>query len=387
MTTLPGPDFPELSLAREAFLSRLFMRLGLLKPDFSLLHRVVAAFTAVTWLPLLIFALLDGTAVSGATVPFLPDFAVHIRFLLALPLLLIAEPPIERRLRQAAAHFVRSGLVPERNLADFSAAIRTTRALARSSLFESLFLVLAFAAILADRGADLPGLSDWRTAGHSRLALWWYLGVSLPLYRFLVFRWLGRLALWFWFLGRTAREDLQLNPTHPDHAGGLGFLGITHVPLGIIIFALASVVSGTLGKRIVYGEASLSSAAPLMAVFAVLAGLLVLAPLLVFSPLLLRARREGLFAYSLFADGYTDAFARKWITGGRREGEALGSSDIQSLADLANSFQIITRMRLVPFDRDTVLIVALAAVGPMIPLVLLAFPADKLFKIVIKILI
>ncbi len=388
MTTIPDTDLPEFSLVRGGPVYRLLIRTGLLKLDLALIPRAAAAFAAITWLPLLLLALLDGTAVSGATVPFLSDFSAHVRFLFALPLLIIADALIDQRLKQTVRQFVRSGLVSGKDLAYFHSTIRTANRLTSSSLIESLLLLLAFTAIVTGTEMDIAGsLADWRAAGNLQLAGWWYIAVSLPLYRFILFRWIWRLAVWFWFLWRTAKQDLQLNPTHPDHAGGLGFLSIGQMYFGIIIFAFASVVSAALGKRIMYGEADLFSFTSLIVVFVLLSMVLLLAPLIVFSPMLLRTRRNGLFEYSVFADRYTDAFARKWIKGERREGDALGSSDIQSLADLANSFQIIQRMKLFPFSRETVIILALSAVVPMVPLLLTAFPADELLKRIIKILL
>ena len=45
--------------------------------------------------------------------PFLYDFAAYTRFLIAIPLLILAEGLIERRVAEVLAHFIHSGLVPE----------------------------------------------------------------------------------------------------------------------------------------------------------------------------------------------------------------------------------------------------------------------------------
>ena len=66
----------------------------------------------LTWLVLLALAAFQGFAVGHRVpVPFLRDIAVHARFLLAVPLLLLAENVVGPRLAHAAAHFITLGVV------------------------------------------------------------------------------------------------------------------------------------------------------------------------------------------------------------------------------------------------------------------------------------
>ena len=80
-----------------------------------------------------------------------------------------------------------------------------------------------------------------------------------------------------------------------------------------------------------------------------------LCPLIVFGGQLSRTRRAGLSEYGVLAQHYVRDFDAKWIRGNRDPAEPLvGSADVQSLADLANSFDVIRTMRLVPSERDGV---------------------------------
>ena len=63
------------------------------------------------------------------------------------------------------------------------------------------------------------------------------------------------------------------------------------------------------------------------------------------------------------------------------EGEPLlGSADIQSLADLDNSFAIVTEMKLVPFNRGTVVRFVVVIALPLAPLALTMFSLEELLK-------
>jgi len=65
----------------------------------------------------------------------------------------------------------------------------------------------------------------------------------------------------------------------------------------------------------------------------------------------------------------------------------VGSSDIQSLADLANSFEVVRQMDALPFNKNTVLRLAMVIVLPLLPLALTMVPLDEMIDRAIKILI
>jgi hypothetical protein len=110
----------------------------------------------------------------------------------------------------------------------------------------------------------------------------------------------------------------------------------------------------------------------------------VLAPLL-FMPKLARAKREGLAEYGTLASAYLKEFNQKWLRRKVRADELLGTGDIQSLADLGNSFAVVREMRPVPFATDDVVRLLVATVVPLVPLLLTIMPLDQLVTQAIKI--
>ncbi|HEY4639693.1 MAG TPA: hypothetical protein VIG87_07210, partial [Candidatus Udaeobacter sp.] len=105
----------------------------------------------------------------------------------------------------------------------------------------------------------------------------------------------------------------------------------------------------------------------------------VLAPLLVFTPRLARTKRIGLLEYGAFAQRYVREFDQKWLRDGVGTDKPLvGSGDIQSLADLGNSFEIVKGMKAVPFGKDTLLQLAVISLAPVAPLVLTMIPLGDL---------
>ena len=107
----------------------------------------------------------------------------------------------------------------------------------------------------------------------------------------------------------------------------------------------------------------------------------VLCPLMVFAGQLARAKRAGLVEYGVLAQRYVREFDAKWVRGARDPDEPLvGSGDIQSLADLANSFDVIRTMRFAPFSKETVLQLGVVTLAPLLPLTLTMISLEELLK-------
>jgi len=179
---------------------------------------------------------------------------------------------------------------------------------------------------------------------------------------------------------------MRLIPTHPDLSGGLGLVTLPVRGFAVVLLAIGVSVAGSWATQIVWLGTEPSS---LLVPFGLLVacGLLVgLGPLLAFSGKLAHARVEGRAQYGMLARAYTIQFHDRWILGKGTEG-LLGSADIQSLADLANSYEVVRRMRLVPFDLRDALLLAGALAVPMTPLVLMQVPLAELLRSLASILV
>lgn len=91
-------------------------RLGVIKEHIPFTKRRALIAALLTWFPLLILSAIQGRAFGNVPVPFIRDFGAYTRFLLAIPLLLLAENILGPRIAGAAEHFVTSGVVAERTI-------------------------------------------------------------------------------------------------------------------------------------------------------------------------------------------------------------------------------------------------------------------------------
>jgi hypothetical protein len=217
---------------------------------------------------------------------------------------------------------------------------------------------------------------------------WWFVYVSLPLLQFILLRWYFRLFIWARFLWQVTRCELRLVPTHPDRAGGLGFLAATVIAFAPLLAAHGALLAGLIANQIFFQGATLPGFKIELAVVVIFLLLVVLGPLLLFLPHLSAARRVGLREYGTLAQRYVREFDDKWLRGGAPADEALvGSGDIQSLADLGNSFQVVEGMRLVPFTRNTVLQLTVITLLPVAPLLLTMVSLEELLKRLLQVVL
>jgi hypothetical protein len=315
------------------------------------------------------------------------DVEVHIRFLLALPLLIVAEPVVHQRMRLVVRQFLERNLIPEAAMPRFEAAIASAFRLRNSVLAEVLLLAFVYGVgnLIWRQHMALDTATWYANSSADGAKLWlagkWYSYVSLPLFQFVLLRWYFRIGIWFRFLWQVSRIDLSLVPTHPDRVGGLGFLSSTALAFTVFAVAHGALAVGQLANRIFHLGAKLP--AYRIEIIAVVTFVLcvVLGPLLVFAPKLAQAKRTGLGEYGTLAERYAREFGAKWLHGGAPAGEPLvGSADIQSLADMANSFDVVRTMRLTPISRDALLRLVVATLAPIAPLVLTMMSLEELLK-------
>jgi hypothetical protein len=385
-------EVPELSLMEGGPGDALMKRLRLIRPELGEASaRTAIILAAITWIPLLAFSFVEGLALGGAKIPFLYDIAAHARFLVAVPILVLAEIPIGRRLRGVAKHFLDAGLVREDERQRFANAVVDTVRYHDWHVAELALLALSYiTSYTAISKTSLHSGNMWYessgTLGLSPVG-YYYALVALPIFQFLVYRWGYRMVVWTRFLWHISKLDLLLTPTHPDGAGGLGFLGKGSIPFGAILFALSSVVSAAIATRILFGGATLEEFELTYAAFILLALVVFAGPLILFAPKLLRIKQTGLLEYGTLASRYTQQFGRKWVDSTNPAGEPLlGTADIQSLADLGNSYEVVSKMRAVPIELSDFIAMALPGVIPALPLAATVMPVGEILKGILRLL-
>jgi hypothetical protein len=383
-----GHDF---SLVLGGPLFQLLRRAHLEGQHLELLKRRMLAITLVAWLPLLLLANLGSSAENVRRLSFLGDVEVHVRFLIALPVLIAAELIVHLRLRPVVRRFVERRIVSPQELPRFDRAIESAVRLRNSIPVEcGLFLFVYTVGLWVWNSRIGLDTATWYALPGGRWHLtpagFWYVFVSIPILQFILLRWYLRFFIWYRFLWQVSRIDLHLVPTHPDRGAGLAFLGKSAYAFGPILFAQGAMLAGVIASRVLYRGDSLLSFKLQAGGFVAFFVLAILGPLLMFTPQMARAKRKGSADYGLLAQRYVDSFERKWVLEDHAlSEELLGTGDIQSLADLGNSYGMVRDMRPVPFGLEDISRLAAATAAPLLPLALTIFSPEELIMRIIRV--
>jgi hypothetical protein len=182
--------------------------------------------------------------------------------------------------------------------------------------------------------------------------------------------------------------DLELTPTHPDRAGGLGYLAWGQASFGLVLAAVSAVLSGSFAAEVLYAGESLDGLKYHLAVFVALGLAFFLAPLLVFSGKLAHCRFQSLLDFGMLAWRHDRAFDDKWVrTPGAHQENLLGCPDVSSLADMATAYEHVRRMRAVPLDHRALLVLVVTAVAPMLPFFASTIPLAEILEDLAKFMV
>jgi hypothetical protein len=339
---------------------------------------------ALAWLPIVIG---EGARVLVLHAPYdwtLFDLSLHVRLLFALPVMLWAERLLERTARSAMDSF---------SACQFCEPEPVERILARASrLRDSPWVegLLVGAAVIGGQ------LALWNVLGTTglvhggeRTSMWtmprlWYGVVALPLVQLVVLRWLWRWAIWTYVLVRLSRLPLFVLATHADGAGGLGPLARPVSGFSGFVLACSSILAAAWSTQVLAGRITVAALLPLLAVFLLAALAVALGPLLLLSGHLFRGRRLALAQYGDFVRAYGLEFHAKWIAPRTAPEPALGSADIQSLNDLGQAFQVVSKTRLFVFSTRNIVTVWFAGLLPMLPLVASMLTVEALLRKIIS---
>lgn len=348
---------------------------------------------SLLWLPLVVLSLVEGNFTgTNVTQPFIADIVPHVRFLIAIPLLLLADRSIDPMIQAAVYKLENSGVVPEAEQSRFQIAL-TNLYHRRDSMWPDVtIIVLAFGMTWLFKpgygGGALEAVStSWLWTVNKNdvrysMAGWWYLLISGPIFQVILFRWIWRFLIWAGFLFQISRLSLALRPSHPDLAAGLSYLGTAQQSFVAVFFAFATVASSTIAHDILAENETLRDARPEIIILVFVFTAIIYGPLLFFCKQFFLARRAGLSEYGSLGYRLSEAFDKKWFGMGEKEDgiDLLASSDPSAMADYTAAYENVRSMRPVPGTLRNVLVTAGILLIPFLPLTLTAFSLTDLLK-------
>jgi hypothetical protein len=270
------------------------------------------------------WAIVTGRLFAGVvSEPLMQHFGGHVRCLVAIPLFIAAEALAEAVNHRVFPYFVTSGLITEAMKPRFVAILRqglwlrdswVAAAVMAAGAVLSAWRFTGVGEIMPDDALSWAVISE---AGRLRLGFgaWWYLCVVRPVFTFFLLHWVWRLGIVSVVFWRIAHLDLQLVPTHPDRAGGLGFLGRIPLIYSPVVLALSAVIAAHWAHQILYHGAHVTAFNLPLAVFVAAMLVIFLGPFLFFAPHLGQLKRRSLLEYGALVGEHGRLVQKRWILG------------------------------------------------------------------------
>lgn len=377
-----------LSLIRGDALLRFQRRIGLAPAEGLGVARRALALALFTWLPVALWAAFEGRALPGAAgEPLLQHFGVQVRCLVAIPLFVLAEGVAHGLTMRLLPHFVHSGLVEPAQRARFLEVLRGVAKLRDRTLPWVLILGVAIAVqtLGPSDNHELVWAEGDPTPTRFGFGAWWFAWVARPVFIALLLGWLWRLILLCVLFRRIARLDLALVPTHPDRAGGLGFLEAVPMLFSPVALGISAVFASRFAHDVLYHGVHVQSLRAQMIALVVISLLLFLAPLLLWFPPLRAAKRRALLDYATLVGEHGRLVRRRWILH-ETLGDAplLAAPEIGPVADTITLYESVKKMRTLPIGRSSLLAIGVAAGLPMLPVLAIEIPIRELLLKLLK---
>jgi len=348
-------------------------------------------FALVAWLPIAFWALIRGRFIQAAAgEPLLQHYGVHVRCLVAIPLLILGEATLHKAALRYFPQFISSGLIDDATRPAFEAVLRSFRRWREMSRPWMLMIGAALALTLVDPAASHGDAMSWALDEKGGLGFGgvWFVYVVRPLFVALLLGWLWRLALLVVFFARLGTLSLSFVPSHPDRLGGLGFLEKLPTAFAPVSLALSATIASRWAHEIVYHQQSITALKLPAAMFVVVWSLLLLAPFVPLMPVLRAAKRAALPNYAAMVAEQGRLVRRRWIDGATKaEGPLLEPDGVGVIADAATMYGAVRSMRILPIGKASLVAVVVPLATPMFVVAALQIPIKTLLLGLLKTLI
>lgn len=372
------------SLVRGGPAWRLQQRLGLLGADGLPTVAGAVKVAAFCWLPMAALAGFDPRNWNlQYDHSFFTDLGVYSRYLIAVFVLLITDRATDHRLHKLLIAFEETGIVNREMHAEFGKRIVVGDRRTSSGLAEAVMLALSVVAVVASAVyLSQNSLESWVSPmsgfpGPLSLAGWWNLLVSAPLYFFLTFRWLWRLMVWTLLMRDLANLPLQLVATHPDKAGGLGFLTIFPAMFLPLIFSLSMVFATGILQTIIIEGGQVTELEYMVAAWLTLVIIVFVGPLGLFTPKLLALKEQSIVDYGTMVSHY-NRVAERHMRDDFAQDRPVDKETVAMLSDISAGLETIKAMKPMPVEFFALIPLIVSALLPLIAVAAIKFPMGSL---------
>jgi hypothetical protein len=353
--------------------------------------KLVIATLCITWIPLVIITAIEGTLWAGTQLPFLKDYAMQARILVALQMAILIKAYINNNVTNVLRYFSEALMDAEERQKILSTALVRAKKLTNSGIAEVILLLMVFIATIGllkrgVYGGFREGITSWMASADTpnitlSTAGYWAVLISIPLFQFLFLRWLWRYFVWILLLFRLSKARLNLLPTHADRAGGLGLIMLAQKSFNLIFVVGSVILSGQFMLRLDAHPESFNIIRNEVIGYIILSLFFVLVPLLFFVGQLIRLKNTGLLHLSVLGTTISQKFEQHWLKDLPAElGPEEKQVDPSLLFDYAGMYDQLQQLRILPVTLRDILGCAIILLVPFMPILFIHFSIAELLQ-------
>lgn len=339
------------------------------------------------WLPLLVLSLANGNFWTGSVQgSFITSVEAQSRFLISLPILILAEPFVNGKLRKTLKQFLDAGLIPSDRIEEFHTIVKRKTRILQNPWVDLLLLAICYvqvASILFFE-TQYTSLAAWQfdeVQGEETLNYLgiWAVGVSRPITLYFIYKWILRVVLWGRMLSRISKLDLALVPFHADKVGGLGFLAFSVAYFGPLCFAISATLAGNVADLMLVDGMKLADFRLMLLGYMVFVTIFFTYPMFVFSRVLLRFKEKSIFdLYDGAQHVYNSVNLRVMRDGVNAKTNPEDVALLGSISDYNAVLENVLNMRAIPFQLRDLFPLWAMAIFPFFFVILIEIPLTEI---------
>lgn len=343
----------------------------------------------ICWIPLAIMTLVNGTFWTGEiATSFITSFDTQVRFLISLPIFILAQKLVSLRLGIVLKQFIKSGIIANEEKPRFDTIIEKQTSFIQSKWTNGIIILICYIQVfeVLQYASSNTSFLSWQLAAGGgepalNLAGKWTTLISRPFVLFLSYKWLLRILVWGNIMRKVSNLNIKLYPQHPDLAGGLGFLGYALRYFSPITFAISALVAGNMTDlMLIEGLHIADLKLPALGYF-IFISLLISLPMLFFTAKMIGAKEASVFENNDFANGMYRELQLK-ITKGYDQvtKEDLDSGVYSAVSDYNAVADNVLKMKFLPFTLRDMVPIWFSIALPFLAVVLLEIPIAEIIK-------
>ena len=334
-------------------------------------------FLLITWLPLVIITGFENTLFGEAS-SFLCDIPMQVKFLLALPMLIIIVQTIDEKLGIVINYLSGVLMTKEVRENDLPPLLRWTKKMSNSVWPEIALILFILSTLFFARGGFYGGVENkgntWDLFSSDNtvnlsMAGKWAVYFSVPVFQFILFRWLWKYLLWVILLFRISRLKLSLQIIHPDHAGGLGIILLAQKYFILVFVAASTVISGELVQQLLLTPDAFHEIKSVGLGYIALSLLLVLFPVIFFADKLMHAKHVAEIRHSQFGMELSRKFENDWVND-RPINQRVEEKQVEpsTLQDYSGIYRGVENLKLFPVGFRDIIGMVIVLIIPYLPI-------------------